>query len=413
MGAKSLGGGDRPCRVTAGSQASPSRPSLPASRPQPLSGERHGPWWSLELRGGARAQRRMLWARDACRAATPEEPGRSGHCGLVRPTWQWPWRTRRAPAWPGVPSGACGHGRARVPPPSQRKQARDPSIALDPPQAPSERRERWTPRQTGRPTLRLFLSRAAMRGSLLLAAHGGLRGDREGPAGRGREPCSPPAGVERSPDAGLSGRHPPHGRHWGPARDARRPLAKALWAGPTAAWLEGLPSLPKPVATQATCPADRGRSSGRLHRREGRMPRLTRAETPGPVSSAAGAPRPRWPAPLVPGAPPLLSGCPAVPVDQGPTSACLCADPSLPAQMLGWLLLGGSPCPALPIQSASLPWKTGRDARRRAPEDVAPPPHATAPRRTSRAATGQGKWSRFAISFQSAYLIKVNELLIW
>lgn len=172
MGAKSLGGGDRPCRVTAGSQASPSRPSLPASRPQPLSGERHGPWWSLELRGGARAQRRMLWARDACRAATPEEPGRSGHCGLVRPTWQWPWRTRRAPAWPGVPSGACGHGRARVPPPSQRKQARDPSIALDPPQAPSERRERWTPRQTGRPTLRLFLSRAAMRGFLLSAGTG-------------------------------------------------------------------------------------------------------------------------------------------------------------------------------------------------------------------------------------------------
>lgn len=394
MGAKSLGGGDRPCRVTAGSQASPSRPSLPASRPQPLSGERRGPWWSLEPHGRAGAQRRMLWARDACRAATPEEPGRSGHCGLVRPTWQWPWRTRRAPAWPGVPSGACGHGRARMPPPSQRKQARDPSIALGPPQAPSERRERWTPRQTGRPTLRLFLSRAAMRGFLLSAGTG------RGRPGAGGNPALHPQVASAA-------------RMWGPARDARRPLAKALWAGPTAAWLEGLPSLPKPVATQATCPADCGRSSGRLHRREGRMPRLTRAETPGPVSSAAGAPRPRWPAPLVPGAPPLLSGCPAVPVDQGPASACLCADPSLPAQMLGWLLLGGSPCPALPIQSASLPWKTGRDARRRAPEDVAPPPHATAPRRTSWAATGQGKWSRFAISFQSAYLIKVNELLIW
>lgn len=39
-------------------------------------------------------------------------------------------------------------------------------------------------------------------------------------------------------------------------------------------------------------------------------------------------------------------------------------------------------------------------------------PTAMVLRFTLRAITGRSKWSRFAISFQSTYLIKVNELLI-
>lgn len=53
----------------------------------------------------------------------------------------------------------------------------------------------------------------------------------------------------------------------------------------------------------------------------------------------------------------------------------------------------------------------GRTTHNLPPKALPLPPAATLPF-TLKAITGWSKWSRFAISFQSTYLIKVNELLI-